>query len=59
MIYFYNIKIIYYKNDIKILKEYKNISFAEIFSFLNNIQKKHSYFTIYSILPNNYYKWRL
>ena len=51
MIYFYNIKLCFYKNNEKIINEYL-VSFAEIIDFLYYKKQHNSSVTVFSIKPH-------
>lgn len=53
MIYYYTVRLCYWKNNERILVDY-NVSFAEIIDFLYEKQKKYSSLEVYWIKP--YYK---
>lgn len=53
MIYYYSVRLCYWKNNERILCDYK-ISFADIIDFLYKKNKKYSSLVVYSIKP--YYK---
>ena len=53
MIYYYNVRLCYWKNNERFLVDYKD-SFAEIIDFLYEKQKKYSSLEVYWIIP--YYK---
>lgn len=53
MIYFYTIRLCFWKNNERILKDYR-VSFAEIVDFLYEMQQKYSSMEIYWIKP--YYR---
>ena len=53
MIYYYSVRLAYWKNDKRILVDYK-VSFAEIIDFLYEKQKKYSSLEVYWIKP--YYR---
>lgn len=50
MIYFYTIRLCYWKNNKRILCDYK-VSFAEIVDFLWEKQQKYSSMEVYWIKP--------
>ena len=53
MIYYYTVRLAYWKNDKRILVDYK-VSFSEIIDFLYEKQKKYSSLKVYWIKP--YYR---
>ena len=50
MIYYYIVRLAYWKNDKRILVDYM-VSFAEIIDFLYKKQKKYSSLEVYWIKP--------
>lgn len=50
MIYFYTVRLAYWKNNERFLVDYK-VSFAEIMDFLYEKKKKYSSLEIYWIKP--------
>ena len=54
MIYYYTVRLAYWKNDKRILVDYK-VSFSEIIDFLYEKQKKYSSLEVYWIKP--YYRF--
>lgn len=61
MIYYYRIGICYHKNNKKIIREYKNISFLDILDLLTKIDKKHkgNYEIVYIKCDDYYRRYRL
>lgn len=57
MIYFYDVKLRYFKNNESFIILYPHISFLELSDFLCNKMKKHSSCEIYSI-KGHYSDWR-
>lgn len=54
MIYYYIVRLCYWKNNERILVDYR-VSFAEIIDFLYEKQKKYSSLQVYWIKP--YYRY--
>lgn len=57
MIYFYDVKLRYFKNNKSFIVLYPHISFAELFDFLSEKMNKHSSCEIFSI-KGHYSNWR-